>query len=55
MNIYLNPDFWDCECETSFIHSKDIPSCPQCGALREEQPDSIDHEIPDEMKKRNRS
>lgn len=51
MDIKLNPDFWDCECKEFFIHSKEVFSCLRCGVLCEDQPDSIDSEIPVEMKK----
>lgn len=43
--IVLNPDFWDCECETNYIHSKQLDECPVCHAWQEEQPDSIQNEV----------
>lgn len=41
----LTPDFWDCECQQHFIHYKEINKCNQCGAERENQPDSNVSEI----------
>lgn len=36
-----DPDFWDCECETHYIHEKTIqPECGICKAIHTEQPDS---------------
>ena len=37
--------YWDCECETRYIHSKDIKVCDQCFARQEDQPDSIETEV----------
>jgi len=41
----LNPNFWDCECESDYIHAKTQKSCKFCGAIRDEQPDSRQAEI----------
>ena len=41
----LNPNFWDCECESNYIHAKTQKSCKFCGAIRDEQPDSRQAEI----------
>jgi hypothetical protein len=37
--------FWDCECEKDYIRHKTEKNCPLCGAIREEQPDSIVKEV----------
>ena len=39
------PEFWDCECETNYIHSKTIPMCEACGTTSDEQPDSRLYEL----------
>jgi len=44
-NKFLNNDFWDCECETNYIHSKNIKLCLNCNANQEEQPDSRQSEV----------
>ena len=41
----LNPDYWDCECDDYYIHSKDADKCEMCGAVRDEMPDSHQSEI----------
>ncbi|RHX84766.1 hypothetical protein [Leptospira stimsonii] len=42
----LHEDFWDCECEEDFIHSKHFQNyCSKCGAIEEEQPDSLVSEV----------
>ncbi len=43
--ITTNDNFWDCECHDVYIHHKTHLECNQCGATREEQPDSIQHEL----------
>ena len=37
--------FWDCECETVYIHPKSVLACPRCGACQEERPDSRTNEV----------
>lgn len=34
------PFFWDCNCDDNSIHSKQSAWCPECGAKRDESPDS---------------
>lgn len=46
MNIETTEEFWDCECEENFMHSKKIPDCLICGARQEDQPDSRVSEVP---------
>ena len=36
--ILLNPNYWDCECESNYIHEK-------AETYEGEQPDSIQEEI----------
>jgi len=41
------PYFWDCNCETDFIHSKTEKRCSICHAKSHEQPDSrVDEVLP---------
>ena len=37
--------FWDCECETNYIHPKSVSICPRCGAVSDERPDSRTNEV----------
>jgi len=41
----LSPDFWDCECEKDYIHSRKTLHCSRCGTTEEEQPDSRVNEV----------
>ena len=44
--LLTNPNYWDCECETSYIHKKtELSVCPICFAREENQPDSMQDEI----------
>lgn len=43
--IETNENYWDCECETNYIHSKSNVSCQICGCNAEEMPDSRQNEI----------
>ena len=36
----LTPLFWDCECEDTYIHSKEVTQCDRCDAHVDEQPES---------------
>ncbi len=45
MDIEFARDFWDCECEQSFIHPTDVDRCLICGSEKEDQPNSIVHEV----------
>ncbi|MGQ4893374.1 MAG: hypothetical protein ACP6IQ_01975 [Candidatus Njordarchaeia archaeon] len=40
MDIKTLKEFWDCECETNYIHPITDKKCSKCGALREEQPNT---------------
>jgi len=34
-------EYWDCECDTQYIHKKsDRTECPRCHAKEDEMPDS---------------
>jgi hypothetical protein len=44
-NIELTNEYWDCECEKNFIHSRLEDSCAICQAERENQPDSRVNEV----------
>jgi len=37
--------FWDCECETGYIHPDNHDVCPVCGAVAEVQPASRANEV----------
>jgi len=43
--IKLSKNFWDCECDENFIHPKNQNTCPECGAVQEDQPDSRVDEV----------
>ncbi len=43
--IDTTEEYWDCECEYNYIHPKTQKSCPICGAMADEQPDSIVDEV----------
>jgi Zn finger protein HypA/HybF involved in hydrogenase expression len=44
--IETNEDYWDCECETNYIHKKtEDTSCVSCGAHHFDQPDSRADEV----------
>lgn len=46
-NDLTTPYFWDCNCETGYIHHKTYVSCPECGVdwLADEAPDSRTVEV----------
>jgi len=52
MDIILNPNYWDCECESDYIHPNTDKKCNRCGALREEQPESRKDEVIDYVNKK---
>ena len=44
--VETNPNYWDCECETNFIHAKaQTLACSLCGMTEDESPDSRVNEI----------
>ena len=47
--ILLNPNYWDCECESNYIHKKKTETnhCVKCDTHEYEQPDSRQDEIND--------
>jgi len=44
-DLNLTDKYWDCECETNYIHHYTKESCPVCGARREDQPPSRVNEV----------
>lgn len=39
--IILHPDWWECECDTDFLHAKSVKlECLKCGAIESECPDA---------------
>jgi len=43
--IVLNLDYWDCECKTHYIYYKTVRVCNRCNALKEDQPNSRQTEV----------
>jgi len=43
--INLTEEYWDCECETNYIHYKTKTWCPICKKQQEEQPPSRLNEV----------
>lgn len=39
------PTYWDCECETDYVHPKTEEMCGRCGAVAEESPDARISEV----------
>ena len=44
-DIVLASEYWDCECEENYIHTRSEKKCPICGAFRSEQPPSRVNEV----------
>jgi hypothetical protein len=54
MTVETNPNYWDCECETNFIHAKaQTLACSLCGMTEDESPDSRVNEIKENEDVRN--
>lgn len=45
MTILTTTEYWDCECERDYIHSRASDICVNCGARRFESPDSRVSEV----------
>jgi hypothetical protein len=45
ISIKTNPNFWDCRCESDYIHRKEFDYCPICGARKSDAPDSLASEV----------
>lgn len=47
VSMDTTPEYWDCDCEYSYIHSHRETYCPLCGVDRDadEPPDSILDEV----------
>lgn len=43
--IELTGDFWDCACDTHFIHHRTLADCPLCETQGEDAPDSRINEV----------
>ena len=50
--ISTTPDYWDCECERDYIHSKQVLICPACRTTPDEQPDSQVNEVVEFLKRK---
>jgi len=37
-DIVLTSEYWDCECEENYIHTRSEKKCCICGAFRSDQP-----------------
>lgn len=37
-DIELATDYWDCECDTNYIHPVSFIECALCGARRDDAP-----------------
>ena len=48
--VLTDPRYWDCECDTDYIHSRDFLCCEFCGAHQSEQPNSRVNEVKDLIK-----
>lgn len=44
-HIQTTSEYWDCECNTNYIHPRAISACPVCGCVKDDQPDSIVSEV----------
>ncbi len=40
MTVETTPSFWDCECQTNYIHPKIEIKCDSCRVFSTDQPDS---------------
>ena len=43
-------EYWDCNCDTGYIHPKTVTKCQKCGAIALEQPDSMICEVREHIK-----
>ena len=51
--ILLNPNYWDCECESDYIHKKvETNHCVKCDTYEEDQPDSRQEDVNEYINKR---
>ena len=44
-NTETNPNYWDCECPTNYIHAKAVNHCNACGGHQDDAPDSRESEL----------
>ena len=40
-----NPNYWDCECPSDYIHAKAVNYCNACGGHQDDAPDSRESEL----------
>jgi len=45
LNVETDPEYWDCEYDTNYIHPKSHKACRKCGANQEDMPDSRKTEV----------
>ena len=51
--LLLNPNYWDCECKSNYIHKKtETHHCVKCDTYEEDQPDSRQEEVNEYINKR---
>lgn len=43
--MVTTPEFWDCSCESRYIHPRVHNFCPTCGAERDESSDARPEEV----------
>jgi len=43
--FFTDSNYWDCECDKNYIHSKEEQQCKRCGVKQEDAPDSRTDEI----------
>ena len=39
------PKYWDCNCDKHYMQHAFVETCPVCGAIKDEQPDSMIVEV----------
>lgn len=44
-DLTINLEYWDCECESDFIHSISENICSVCNSEKENNPNSRENEI----------
>jgi len=44
-DVTLTDEYWDCDCEDNYIKSVSLDHCEDCGAYREQSPDSHLNEV----------
>lgn len=44
-DLTLNLAYWDCECETDYIHPVSLPQCWRCGTTFDDRPNAREAEV----------